>query len=68
MCLFNKIYVCKAMVDTTLDLCQKDEGFFLKKRMKGVFVYVLELMLTFDKMQINSTLMCRTSKSEGRAF
>ena len=56
------------MVDTALDLCQKDEGFFLKKRMKGVFVYVLELMLTFDKMQINSTLMCRTSKSEGRAF
>ena len=32
--------------------------FFPKKRMKGIFVNVLEFMLTFDKMQNTSPLMC----------
>ena len=32
--------------------------FFPKKRMKGIFVYVLEFMLAFDKMQNTSPLMC----------
>ena len=43
------------------ELCQKSD-FSLKKRMKGfherIFVYVLEFMLTFDKMQNASPLMC----------
>ena len=33
--------------------------------MKCIFVYVLEFMLTLDKMQNISTLMCKSSKSEG---
>ena len=39
--------------------------------MEGIFVYVLEYMLTLvilDKMQNIGTLMCKSSKSEGRAF
>ena len=32
--------------------------FFLKKRMKEIFAYVLEFMLTFDKMQNTSPFMC----------
>ena len=39
--------------------------------MEGIFVYVLEYMLTLvslDKMQNNSILICKSSKSEGRAF
>ena len=36
--------------------------------MKGFFVYVLEFMLTFDKMQHTSPLMCTSLKSEGGAF
>ena len=45
--------------------------FFLQKRMDGIFIYVLEHMLTLvnlDKMQNISTLMRKSSKSEGRAF
>ena len=44
---------------------------FLEKRMEGIFVYVMEYMLTLvslDKMQNISTLICISSKSEGRAF
>ena len=39
--------------------------------MEGIFVYVLEYMLTLvslDKMQNISTLIRQSSKSEGRAF
>ena len=39
--------------------------------MEGIFVYVLEYMLTLvrlDKMQNISTLMRKSSKSEGRAY
>ena len=39
--------------------------------MEGIFVYVLEYMLTLaslDKMQNIGTLMRKSSKSEGRAF
>ena len=32
--------------------------FFLKKRMKGICVHVLEFMLTFDKMQNTNHLVC----------
>ena len=34
---------------------------FLKKRMESIFVYVLDFMLTLDKMQNISTLMCKIS-------
>ena len=39
--------------------------------MEGIFVYVLEYMLTLvslDKMQNISTLIHKSSKSEDRAF
>ena len=42
--------------------------FFPEKMMEGIFVYVLEFMSTLDKMQNISTLMCKSSKSEGRTF
>ena len=45
--------------------------FFPEKRIEGIFVYVLGCMLTLvnlDKMQNISTLMRKSSKSEGRAF
>ena len=32
--------------------------FFPEKRMKEIFVYVLEFMLTFDKIQNTNPLMC----------
>ena len=35
--------------------------FFPEKRMKGIFVYVLEVMLTLDKMQNTSPLTCTSS-------
>ena len=44
---------------------------FSRKRMEGIFVYVLEYMFTLvslDKMQNIGTLMRKCSKSEGRAF
>ena len=52
------------------DLCDPS---YAKKVQKGwkAFFYVLEYMLTldsFDKMQNISTLMRKSSKSEGRAF
>ena len=39
--------------------------------MEGIFVYILEYMLTLvslDKMQNISTLIRKSSKSEGRPF
>ena len=45
--------------------------FFPEKRVEGIFAYVLEYMLTLvslDKMQNITTLMRKSSKSEGRAF
>ena len=61
------------IVDTAPELCHKcdfffPEFFFPEKRMKGIFVYVLEFMLTLDKMQNTSPLVCTSSKSEVRAF
>ena len=50
--LLNKIYVGLVIVAAAPELRQKCDDFFLKKRMKGFFVYVLEFMLTFDTMQI----------------
>ena len=47
------------IVDTAPELCQK-VIFFMKKGIKGIFVYVLEFMLSLDKMQNISTLMCKT--------
>ena len=32
--------------------------FFPVKRMKGIYDYVLDFMLTLDKMKNNSTIMC----------
>ena len=43
---------------TAPELCQKCDS-FLKKRMEEVFDYVLEFMLTFDKMQNINPLMCK---------
>ena len=40
----------------------------LKKRMNEIFVYVLEFMLTFDKMQNNSTLMCTKFEISGQSI
>ena len=51
-------------------LCQKGD-IFLKKRMEGIFVYVLEYMLSLvslDKMQNIGSSMRKSSKSEDRAF
>ena len=41
---------------------------FFEKEDERHFVYVLEVMLTLDKMQNTSPLMCTSSKSEVRAF
>ena len=38
-----------AIVDTAPELCQN--GIFLKKMTKGIRAYVLEFILTLDKMQ-----------------
>ena len=35
----------RSLVDTAPELCQKGD-IFLEKRMEGIFVYVLEYMLT----------------------
>ena len=51
-------------------LCQKSD-IFSEKRMEGIFIYVLEYMLTLvslDKMQNISNSIRISSKSEGRAF
>ena len=55
--LLTKIYENGVVVNTAPELCQKCD-FFLKKMMKVVFVYVLEFMLTFNKMQNTGHLMC----------
>ena len=58
-------------VDTAPDLCQKGDIFLEKKKMEGIFVYILEYMLTLvslDKMQNIGTLMRKSSKSEVRHF
>ena len=44
------------IVATVPELCQKCD-FFLEKRLKKFFVYVMEFMLTLAKMQNYSTLM-----------
>ena len=56
------------VIKTAPELCQKGDIFFL---IEGIFVYVLEYMLTLislDKMQNISTLKRKSSKSEGRDF
>ena len=45
------------IVATAPEFCQKCD-LFLRKRMKEIFAYVLEFMLTFDTMQNTSPLMC----------
>ena len=42
-------------VATESELCQKCD-FSPEKRMKGIFIYVLEFMLTLAKLQNNSAL------------
>ena len=59
-----------ALVDAAPELCQKGD-IFPEKRMQCIFVCVKEYMLTLvilDKMQNISTLMYKSSKSEGRVF
>ena len=56
MCLLNTIFVGRVIVATAPELCQKCD-FFLKKWMKEISAYVLELMVTSAKMQDDSTLM-----------
>ena len=55
------------IVATALDLCQKSD-FFPEKRMKEIFAYVLEFMLTFDKMQNTSPLMFTKFESCGQSI
>ena len=43
------------MWDTVLESCEKGD-FSPEKRMKGIFAYVLDIMLTLAKMQNKSTL------------
>ena len=52
-----KIFVGRVIVATAPALCQKCD-FFPKKGMKEIFACVLEFMLTLDKMQNTSPLMC----------
>ena len=40
--------------------------FFLKKRMKEIIAYVLEFMLTFNKMQNTTSLMCTKVEIRGQ--
>ena len=54
--LLNKIFVGRVIVTTAPELCQKPD-FFLKNRMKEIFAYVLEFMLTLARMQNNSIFM-----------
>ena len=82
LCLILSL-ISPAMYLLNKDLCElsvswystwvmpKRRYFFLKKRMEGIFVYVLEYMLTLlslDKMQNISTLMRKSLKSEDRSF
>ena len=46
----------KAIVDTAPELCHNGD-ISPEKGMKGIFVHVLEFMLTFAKIQNNNTLM-----------
>ena len=55
------------IVASAPELCQKFE-FFLKKRMKGIFADELEFMITFDKVQNNSPLMCTKFEILGQNF
>ena len=42
--------------------------FFPENGIKCIFAYVLENMLTLDKVQNISTFTCKSSKSDSRAF
>ena len=55
--LLNKMFVGLVIVTTVPELRKKCD-FFLKKRMKEIFAYVLGFMFFLDKMQNNSLLMC----------
>ena len=77
MCLLlSLIYPAVYLLNT--DLCELSVSryitwviIFLKKRLEGILVFVLEYMLTLvslDKMQNICTFMRKSSKSEGRAF
>ena len=59
------------MLCLLLSLTDLGDIFLGKKDGRHFFVYVLEYMLTLvslDKMQNISILICKSSKSEGRAF
>ena len=57
MYLHNKVFVGWVIGAAAPELCQKCD-FYLKKRIKEMFAYVLEFMLTFVKMQNTYHLMC----------
>ena len=57
MCLLNKFFVGLVIVATAPELCQKCD--FFPEKMKGIFAYVLEIMLNFDKVQ-NANPLLRT--------
>ena len=64
--------LCELSVGSKQHLSYAKQMIFCpEKRMEGIFVYVLEYILTLvslDIMQNISTSMCKSSKSEGRAF
>ena len=52
-----------AIVIAATELCKEGDIF-----LKDIFYYVLDCMFTLDKMPNINTLMCKISKSVGRAF
>ena len=56
--LLNKMFMGLVKVAIAPELCQKCDFFSLKE--DDFFAYVLECMLTFDKMQNTNPLMCTT--------
>ena len=65
MCLLYNNYMSKTIVIERLSYSKK-VIVFVKKRMKDIFVYFLEFILTLDKSF--STLMSKSSQSEAKVF
>ena len=56
------------MIGTTAPELFQDCDFFLEKRMKEIFAYVLKVMLTFHKMQNTNPLMCTKFEIRGQSI
>ena len=65
--LLNKFFVGWVIGATAPELCQKCD-FFLKKIMKEIFAYVLEVLLKFYKMQNTNPLMCTKFEIWGQSI